>query len=414
MALFSKPQNIFQTIGSDLAQRGQNIVSAVQSGANAYQQAQTGAMNPIQAGFRLAGTGIQTAGQVAGGALDILGAGVNSFAKPIANAVVGSPVGQAVTNNKTVQGLAMKAGNVADSIGKGYSNLQQKYPESTKTAAAVGNIASVLALNSAFKARPTTTPLPNEPTIQVGGKNLTIDDIHSPEFTQAFKNLPPAVQKTVSAFDQVQSADQAVAHAVAVGAPQEDVNDLKTAANSLKWDTLASQPQSVTLYRGQSPGDYGHGYFSVDKDFASGMGGPNKIVVQGSLPAGSKILDTTADTAGSNPDAMIVTDMLNSGKSLTDVYNYIWKNGYNAVMGIGDRLEKQVVVNPSLFDNFKVSNYMMSPASLQGGYIKNPFSNQTSDSGFLGNVKSTASTPVPVVSAKEAYNKALISKFRKP
>ena len=68
-------QGLFQRIGSDFATRGKEVVGDVSRMAQTAETAPTGSFAPARVG---AETGLRIAGQVAGGAMDILGEAAKS------------------------------------------------------------------------------------------------------------------------------------------------------------------------------------------------------------------------------------------------------------------------------------------------------------------------------------------------
>lgn len=128
----------------------------------------------------------------------------------------------------------------------------------------------------------------------------------------------------------------------------------KIAQTAESAKSLVETPEKITLYRGQSPSEAGHGYFTSDPEFGKDFGGPKSKVISGSLPKGSKVIDLTdTTTVRSNPDALIGENIIKSTNSLPEFYDHFWKNNYAAVVDIGNRGEIEVVVNPKFLKYFK-------------------------------------------------------------
>lgn len=404
----SSPGGFFSSLGNDFAKRGEDIVNSVKSGADAYQKSINGTLNPIYAGMRLAGTGIQTAGAVAGGALDILKEGVGAIAKPIAKAVVNSPAGQKVTNNPTVQKAAMKIGNAADAMGQKYSNVKTKYPEATKTAEAVANIGALLALNSQFQ----TASASSKPVKGVT-KEMTPDDIKTQINSSEAYNVQRAIKSGDVARDQVFKSGDIVKPEFAQGriddiaqklnmykdglgdvyqkgidvnnlsmkgnVPEELVSranslvdalhtpglekeigsldlakyadlkdfeaDVKTLATNKVAETFMKTPEQIPLYRGEGAGNAGGVHFTPDAQWSQNFGTSN---IQGSLPAGAKVFSITPESMEEAISKGITSD--------GEFYKYLWDKGYDALLGTDSRNGNvlDIVVNPKQLSNFKV------------------------------------------------------------
>lgn len=163
-------EGFFNPLGHDFEQRGRDIISSIQTGAAAL----NGNGSVLGKTGALLSTGLQSAGAVAGGATDILKEGVNAIAQPAAQAFVGSPVGQAITNNKSVQSLATNVGSFTDAVSKTASDLSKRFPQASKNLQAAGNITNLLLLNQAFKAAG-KTPIASQPTEATVSKPIVED-----------------------------------------------------------------------------------------------------------------------------------------------------------------------------------------------------------------------------------------------
>lgn len=479
MALFNDIKNAVAApignIANDFQKRGQQVVQDVSSGAEAYNDAVHNRINPFLAGAKLAGTGIQTAGAVAGGALDILGEGVNTFAKPIANAFVNSSAGQNLTSNKNTQQLA----GIVDKAGAAYNNIAQKYPDTTKTAEAAGNIAMLLGLNSAFKGADSGKVTTSS------GKTVDLKHSEQPynatqigqQISNHFKSAEqvladPDLKGTVQMGDLLNRTKTNIVDDLKYGGANDvvkDVNklnlgsyknldDFKADVGQIVTNKAATDfiknPSAIPLFRGESMDNQGGVHFTPNNDWAKKFGNTS---VTGTLPKDAKVFKIDAKSMQDAMDQGIKTDK--------DFYNYIFQKGYDAVLGTDSRNGQilDVVVNPKHLDSFKVdtapapsqflspqsqqgfydkvyensksSNFvqdpdkrgMFSPQSMQGGFIKNPlanptpkifsnpYSNQPKD-GFLyaQAPKSAASDKIMGVNtnAESEYMKKLMSKYK--
>lgn len=218
-------------------------------------------------------------------------------------------------------------------------------------------------------------PVPPNPTIKIGGKELTLDQIHSEQGRELMKNLSAEDQLKLSKFDQEQSLVKQISDFKSAGKDTTDLQSIldqhykANASEALK--TLPQSPEKVTLYRGQTPGTEGHGYFTTDPNMAKNFGGKDGEILQGNLPAGSKIIDTTSKIASSNPDVLLADNIINSGGNVADVYDHFWKNGYDAVISTGNRGETQVVVNPKNLGAFSAQpiSSTAAPSAIAGGMV---------------------------------------------
>lgn len=346
----------FTNLQKDFQQRGEDIKSSVQSGADALNDPN---LNPLQKGLRLAGTGIQTAGSVAGGALDIMKEGVGSFAKPIANAVVNSPVGQAVTDNKYVQKGAEAVGGVLDKAGEKYVDLKKKYPESVKTAEAVGNIGLLMASDAAFKkagspAEATKKPYSYEQAQkQIDNHLKTADQILSDPDMAGKVPMNDLLSRTktniVDDLKQAGAGDVAKEINKLDLAAYKDINafkaDVKTLFVNKAVDQLVAHPETISLYRGEGAGNAGGQHFTPDASWAKNFGNTS---VQGKLPAGSKIFKID--------EASMQQAMQQGISNDHDFYNFLFNKGYDAVLGSDQRnpFALDIIVNPKMLQNFKV------------------------------------------------------------
>ena len=282
--------NFINPVGVDFMRRGQDIVNSIQSGAKAYQDAQTGKMNPIEAGFRLGGTGIQTAGSVAGGALDILKSGVNTFAQPIAQKFVDSPLGNVITSNKYVQKIAGKVDDVADA----YKAFSKKHPEINKDIAAGANILNLLLTNQAFK-----SAIPNPPK---GGLSIT-------DVTDRVKNMTPSEVKNIishsEAFDVKGSIDSGAV-------PREIVyqGDTNTLTPEFAQGRVADIAEKLEAYRPGLGDTFFKDVIGVDPSQVTNFKVPleylKNITMEGNVPedlvnSANQLIDSVASTVNKPP-----------------------------------------------------------------------------------------------------------------
>lgn len=123
------------------------------------------------------------------------------------------------------------------------------------------------------------------------------------------------------------------------------MNDIKIFNQTT--NKFASNPETFVLFRGENLPNKGGLHFTTDKDWAKDFG---KVILKGTLPAGSKIKLLTKDD---------FIEPLSMGVTSEDVVWFsIFAEGYDAILGHDQRNSKvfDVIVNPKHLGNFKPSN----------------------------------------------------------
>lgn len=364
MAFFEPKKNIFQQIGGDFVQGAKNITDTVGRGAAALTQGSTpGKVDSFGTMLGKTGallsTGLQTAGAVAGAALSPINRGIGAIAQPIAKAVVGSPLGQKVTDNKTVQNVAMKAGNAIDSV-------KQNHPEFARNVGAAANIAALLGTEAAYKKATAIQAAPEYPRYTVAETNKQLNN-HFATADQILKD--PDMAGNVPMNQLLERTKTNIVDDLTKGAPDlaKDVNkldlskyaniddfkaDVKSLFTNKQAENFVAHPEAIPLYRGESMANKGGVHFTPDSEWSNNFGKTN---VQGSLPAGSKVFTI-------NDQSM--QEALQQGITNDDqFYKWLFDKGYDALLGSDSRNSNalDIVVNPKLLNNFKVAEPSYSP-----------------------------------------------------
>ena len=116
--------------------------------------------------------------------------------------------------------------------------------------------------------------------------------------------------------------------------------------NQIKKDFI-SNPETFVLFRSEGWENMGGLHFTTDENWAKKFG---KVILKGTLPAGSKIKLLTKDD---------FIEPLSMGVTSEDmVWFSIFAKGYDAILGHDQRNSNvfDVIVNPKHLGNFKPSN----------------------------------------------------------
>ncbi len=217
----------------------------------------------------------------------------------------------------------------------------------------------------ASKAKTTVTG--TEPSISVGGKTITLDQIHSAEGTKIMKGLTPGEQRLISKFDQEQSLTKNIETAKASGKSTADLEAMQSQMANKKIGSIDEQlaalqnnPESLTLYRGEGKTNVGGTSFTTDKAWTDTFGGKK---LEGQLPAGSKIKVLTAKE---------VQEAMKKGLTSSKEMNQdLFDQGYAGVARL-DQGRLQVDVNPKLMDNFASAETTAGSKGMFGSESKVP------------------------------------------
>lgn len=148
--------NIFSRIGERFQERGQNVISA-------YERQLTGEQSPLS-------TGLQLSGEVAGGALDIVGEGVSTLLRPALETETGKTVARradVVLGSKLVQ----------DTLAK-YLEWKKNNLPAAENLESIMNIGSLITLGvtKPFGVKIPNAKIPITPTEMKGAIKTTISD----------------------------------------------------------------------------------------------------------------------------------------------------------------------------------------------------------------------------------------------
>lgn len=154
-----------------------------------------------------------------------------------------------------------------------------------------------------------------KPTMTVGGKTLTLDQMHSADGTKFFQSLSPADQEKFSAFDKIQSQIQ----------------------------MLQNSPGDIPLYRGESGApQVGGSHFTTDPEWAKSFARGGKPLVEKMLPPNARIKVITGQDMQQAAEKGFTHE--------SQWWDDLFKQGYDAVVGTdamnGTKLD--VVVKPVL------------------------------------------------------------------
>jgi len=114
-----------------------------------------------------------------------------------------------------------------------------------------------------------------------------------------------------------------------------------------KKQKFISNPETFILFRGENFFNMGGLHFTTDEDWAKKFG---KVILKGSLPAGSKIKHLTRDD---------VRDGLKANIFLEDFFWFsFFAEGYDAILGTDfmNSSKLDIIVNPKHLGNFKPPN----------------------------------------------------------
>lgn len=103
-------------------------------------------------------------------------------------------------------------------------------------------------------------------------------------------------------------------------------------------------PENFVLYRGEKTTNKGGLHFALDKDWAKNFG---DNILEGTLPAGSKIKSITKDDFDEAFNLGITSEQ--------PVWDLIFSKGYDAILGteFADHSKLDVIVNPKHLKRFK-------------------------------------------------------------
>jgi len=154
-------------------------------------------------------------------------------------------LGDKIGSLSLAQKLANAHPGLTDTILK---NAEDVAGTLTNTGTIAGNILTAGGVSSALDKGLVTPLTGSEPSITVGGKTLTLNDIHSAKGSEFFKSLPEADQEAVSNFDKVQSAKQMLDNATAAG---KDTTDLKQMYDEAKTNATVPEGSTATVNEGK-------------------------------------------------------------------------------------------------------------------------------------------------------------------
>lgn len=111
-----------------------------------------------------------------------------------------------------------------------------------------------------------------------------------------------------------------------------------------------ANPESLILYRGEKDYNRGGLHFTPDKEWAKGFG---EIILEGRLPAGSKIKLITPDDLDDAVNHGLVSDR--------EFHWFLLTKGYDAILGHDVMNNKilDVVIHPKHLENFKPRNGLL-------------------------------------------------------
>ncbi len=235
-------------MGTDIQNTGVDVNNAI-SGQGKY-----AGDNPVTRGFEAASSAVSGVGQVAS---EVLPSSVRGAIGKVGEAAGGivNWLGDKLGNTKLAQDFVTQHPDAAKTL-----------EQLAKTGASAGNIAgNILATDAGVKGAQAGVDAiaGTKPSITVGGKTLTLDDIHSDVGLKHFKELSPADQQAVTNFDHLQSAKQMIDNAVKTG---KDTTELQAMYDEMKQAIKTPEGSTAKMNEG------GTGLIGQAKDAISKIG----------------------------------------------------------------------------------------------------------------------------------------------
>jgi len=202
-----------QNLGNSFVQRGKDQIAETTGAAQDIQNEMNSGdgtiVKPAKIAGRLAETGLRTAGNVAGGALDFFGAILKPAIEKIADHISNDPRVQKAASGKAGDAVT----NTVNKAQQAYQTWSQQHPDAAKNLEATMNIGGVLLANQPGKLNPkledtvgnlvdktanVVNKVKSTASDVVGKVNATLDASASQADTQALAKNLTKIQDTIS------------------------------------------------------------------------------------------------------------------------------------------------------------------------------------------------------------------------